>query len=52
MPIGLSRSRLTRSTGFNQLLGDQSTMTDDNTSGKYKAKKKESIPLRVAGVLM
>ncbi|XP_040994670.1 mediator of RNA polymerase II transcription subunit 13-like isoform X3 [Juglans microcarpa x Juglans regia] len=46
MPIGLSR--LTRSTGFNQLPGDQGTMTD-NTSGKYEARKKESMPLRIAG---
>lgn len=46
MPIGLSR--LTGSTVLYQLPGDQSTMTD-NTSAKYEAKKKESIPIRIAG---
>ncbi|KAK9274364.1 hypothetical protein L1049_019178 [Liquidambar formosana] len=45
-PIGLSR--LTGSTGLNQLLGDPSTMTD-NISSKYEVKKKESIPVRIAG---
>ncbi|KAG2675251.1 hypothetical protein I3760_13G175200 [Carya illinoinensis] len=46
MPINLSR--LTGSNIFNQLPGDQSTMTD-NTSSKYEVKKKETIPIRIAG---
>nr|POE66735.1 isoform 2 of mediator of rna polymerase ii transcription subunit 13 [Quercus suber] len=45
-PIGFSR--LTGSTVLNHLPGDQSTMTDD-ISGKYEVKKKESIPVRIAG---
>lgn len=46
LPMGLSR--LTGSTGVNQSLGDTSTITD-NTSSKYEVKKKESIPVRIAG---
>lgn len=46
MPIGLSRSSV--STVLNQLPSEQSTMTD-NISGKYEVKKKESIPVRIAG---
>ncbi|XP_050278302.1 mediator of RNA polymerase II transcription subunit 13 isoform X3 [Quercus robur] len=45
-PIGFSR--LTGSTVLNHLPGDQGTMTDD-ISGKYEVKKKESIPVRIAG---
>ncbi|KAF3953058.1 hypothetical protein CMV_021455 [Castanea mollissima] len=45
-PIGFSR--LTGNTVLNHLPGDQSTMTDD-ISGKYEVKKKESIPVRIAG---
>lgn len=46
MPINLSR--LTGSNVFNQLPGDQSTMTD-NTSSKYEVKKKETLSVRIAG---
>ncbi|KAA8530327.1 hypothetical protein F0562_005036 [Nyssa sinensis] len=46
MPIGLSR--LSGTTVLNQLHGDPSTTTD-NISSKYEVKKKESIPVRIAG---
>ncbi|KAE9587864.1 putative mediator complex, subunit Med13 [Lupinus albus] len=46
MPVGLSRS--TGVTFFNQLPGDPSTTTD-NISNKYEVKKKENIPVRIAG---
>ncbi|KAF7836948.1 mediator of RNA polymerase II transcription subunit 13 isoform X1 [Senna tora] len=45
-PAGLSRS--TGETLLNQLPGDPSTTTD-NISGKYEVKKKENIPVRIAG---
>ncbi|KAM7259885.1 hypothetical protein ACFE04_015626 [Oxalis oulophora] len=42
MPIGLGRS--------SQLSGgEQSSMTDNNISGRFEVKKKESIPVRIAG---
>ena len=44
--VGLGR--LTPSTILNQLPIDPSIMTD-NLSGKYETKKKESIPVRIAG---
>ncbi|KAM1802692.1 hypothetical protein ACFX12_028754 [Malus domestica] len=43
----LSSSSLS-STGFSSLPGDQS-VTPENMSGKYEAKRKESIPVRIAG---
>lgn len=46
IPAGLSRS--TGDTLLNQLPGDPSS-TADNISGKYEVKKKENIPLRIAG---
>ena len=46
MPVGLSRP--TGVTFLNQLPGDPSTTTD-NISGKYEVKKKENIPVRIAG---
>ncbi|KAK7331485.1 hypothetical protein VNO77_25710 [Canavalia gladiata] len=46
VPPGLSRS--TGATFLNQLPSDPSTTTD-NISGKYDVKKKESIPVRIAG---
>ncbi|KAK7265984.1 hypothetical protein RIF29_18621 [Crotalaria pallida] len=46
MPVGLSRS--TGVSFLNQLPGDPSTTTD-NISSKYEIKKKENIPVRIAG---
>ncbi|KAI5406524.1 mediator of RNA polymerase II transcription subunit 13 isoform X1 [Lathyrus oleraceus] len=46
IPVGLSRS--TGVTFSNQLPNDPSTTTD-NISGKYEVKKKENIPVRIAG---
>lgn len=46
IPVGLSRS--TGVTFSNQLPSDPSTITD-NISGKYEMKKKENIPVRIAG---
>ncbi|MED6143933.1 hypothetical protein PIB30_010597 [Stylosanthes scabra] len=46
MPLGLGR--LTGVTFFNQLPGDPSTTTE-NISSKYEVKKKENIPVRIAG---
>lgn len=46
MPVGLSRS--TGVSFLNQLSSDPSTTTDD-ISGKYDVKKKENIPIRIAG---
>ncbi|XP_014626292.1 mediator of RNA polymerase II transcription subunit 13-like isoform X3 [Glycine soja] len=46
MPAGLSRS--TGVSFLNQLPSDPS-MTTDNISGKYDVKKKENIPIRIAG---
>ncbi|XP_045816593.1 mediator of RNA polymerase II transcription subunit 13 isoform X1 [Trifolium pratense] len=46
IPVGLNRS--TGVTFSNQLPTDPSTTTD-NISGKYEVKKKENIPVRIAG---
>ncbi|KAL7232398.1 hypothetical protein ACSBR2_010424 [Camellia fascicularis] len=46
LPMGLSR--LTGSAVQNQLHGEPSTTTD-NVFAKYEVKKKESIPVRIAG---
>ncbi|GMP28955.1 hypothetical protein CsSME_00004281 [Camellia sinensis var. sinensis] len=46
LPMGLSR--LTGSAVQNQLHGEPSTTTD-NVFAKYEVKKKESIPIRIAG---
>lgn len=46
MPVGLTR--LTPSSILNQHPSDPSVLTD-NISGKYEVKKKESIPVRIAG---
>lgn len=46
IPVGLSRSPGV--TFSNQLPNDPSTTTD-NISGKYEVKKKENIPVRIAG---
>lgn len=46
VPVGLNRS--TGVTFSNQLPTDPSTTTD-NISGKYEVKKKENIPVRIAG---
>ncbi|KAF5735695.1 mediator of RNA polymerase II transcription subunit 13 isoform X1 [Tripterygium wilfordii] len=48
IPAPPSLSWLTGSTVLNQLAGDCSTMTD-NVSSWYEVKKKESIPVRIAG---
>lgn len=45
-PTGLSR--LSGSSALNQPPGDGSSLTD-NLSGRYEVKKKESIPVRIAG---
>lgn len=47
-PPSIGLSRLTGSTVLNSLPGEPSTMTE-NISGKYEVKKKESIPVRIAG---
>ncbi|CAK7339089.1 unnamed protein product [Dovyalis caffra] len=47
-PTSVNLSRLSGSTILNQLHGDASTMTD-SISGRYEVKKKESIPVRIAG---
>ncbi|KAL5834084.1 hypothetical protein ACOSQ3_017758 [Xanthoceras sorbifolium] len=47
-PTPSSLSRFIGSTVLNQLPGDSSTMTE-SMSGRYEAKKKESIPVRIAG---
>lgn len=47
-PASISLSRLSESAVLNQLPGDVSTMTD-NISSRYEVKKKESIPVRIAG---
>ncbi|KAL5563620.1 hypothetical protein UlMin_033367 [Ulmus minor] len=47
-PTSVGSSRLTSSTSLNQLSSDPSSMTDNLTS-KYEVKKKESIPVRIAG---
>ncbi|KAJ8760013.1 hypothetical protein K2173_010869 [Erythroxylum novogranatense] len=44
----MSLSRLAGNTVLNQLPGDASTMTD-NLSNRYEVKKKETIPVRIAG---
>ncbi|KAL4343391.1 mediator of RNA polymerase II transcription subunit 13 [Arachis ipaensis] len=46
MPLGFGRP--TGVAFFNQLPGDPSTTTE-NISGKYEVKKKENIPVRIAG---
>lgn len=46
MPVGLSRSAGV--TFLNQLPGDPGATTD-NISSKYEVKKKENIPVRIAG---
>ncbi|XP_015878817.2 mediator of RNA polymerase II transcription subunit 13 isoform X3 [Ziziphus jujuba] len=43
-------NRLTQTTVLNQFSSDPSIMTD-NLSGKYEVKKKEPIPVRIAGDL-
>ncbi|XP_012067059.1 mediator of RNA polymerase II transcription subunit 13 isoform X2 [Jatropha curcas] len=47
-PVPTSLSRLSSSTVLSELPGDGSTMTD-NISSRYEMKKKESIPVRIAG---
>ncbi|KAL9455446.1 hypothetical protein AB3S75_010799 [Citrus x aurantiifolia] len=47
-PSPISLSRFTGSTVLNQLPGDLSSMTE-GTSGRYELRKKESIPVRIAG---
>ncbi|XWS58898.1 hypothetical protein CRYUN_Cryun08bG0074200 [Craigia yunnanensis] len=47
-PATISLSRPTGSSVLNQLPGDPSTMVD-NVSSRYEVKKKESIPVRIAG---
>lgn len=47
-PAPISLSRLSSSTVLSELPGDGSTMTD-NISSRYEVKKKESIPVRIAG---
>ncbi|XP_021656630.2 mediator of RNA polymerase II transcription subunit 13 isoform X1 [Hevea brasiliensis] len=47
-PAPLSLSRLSSGTVLSELPGDGSTMTD-NISSRYEVKKKESIPVRIAG---
>ncbi|KAJ6961182.1 mediator of RNA polymerase II transcription subunit 13-like [Populus alba x Populus x berolinensis] len=47
-PTSVNLHRLSGSTGLNQVHGDASTMTD-NISGRHEVKKKESIPVRIAG---
>ncbi|KAI9398736.1 hypothetical protein POPTR_003G220800v4 [Populus trichocarpa] len=47
-PTPVNLSRLSGSTVLNQLHGDASTMTD-SISARYEVKKKESIPVRIAG---
>uniref|UniRef100_A0A2P2MLZ1 Mediator of RNA polymerase II transcription subunit 13 n=1 Tax=Rhizophora mucronata TaxID=61149 RepID=A0A2P2MLZ1_RHIMU len=47
-PVPISLSRLNGSTVLNQLPGEASTMTD-NLSSRYDMKKKETIPIRIAG---
>ncbi|KAL9407431.1 hypothetical protein Peur_004403 [Populus x canadensis] len=49
-PTSVNLHRLSGSTGLNQVHGDASTMTD-NISGRHEVKKKESIPVRIAGDL-
>ncbi|PKI35350.1 hypothetical protein CRG98_044264 [Punica granatum] len=44
----ISSGRLTGGSILNTLPGEQSTLTD-NVSGMYEVKKKESIPVRIAG---
>ncbi|CAK9169919.1 unnamed protein product, partial [Ilex paraguariensis] len=46
LPVGLSK--FSGSTVLNQLHGDPSIVTD-NVSSKFDVKKKESIPIRIAG---
>ncbi|XP_038695837.1 mediator of RNA polymerase II transcription subunit 13-like isoform X1 [Tripterygium wilfordii] len=48
VPAPPNLSRLTGSAVLNQVAGDRSTMTD-NVSSRYEVKKKESIPVRIAG---
>ncbi|KAF2310543.1 hypothetical protein GH714_014053 [Hevea brasiliensis] len=47
-PAPQSLSRLSSGTVLSELPGDGSTMTD-NISSRYEVKKKESIPVRIAG---
>lgn len=47
-PPSIGLSRLTGSTVLNSLPGEPSTMTE-NVSSKFELKKKESIPVRIAG---
>ncbi|XP_059630499.1 mediator of RNA polymerase II transcription subunit 13 isoform X2 [Cornus florida] len=47
-PPSVGLSRLSGSTVLTQLHGDPSTTTD-NISSKYEMRKKESIPVRIAG---
>lgn len=47
-PMPSNFSRFTGSTVLNQLAGDSSTLTE-SISGRYEVKKKESIPVRIAG---
>ncbi|KAM7523061.1 hypothetical protein LguiA_012963 [Lonicera macranthoides] len=49
-PPSVSLNRLSGSTVLNPLHGDTSIMAD-NISSKYEVKKKESIPVRIAGDL-
>ncbi|GAV80055.1 LOW QUALITY PROTEIN: Med13_C domain-containing protein, partial [Cephalotus follicularis] len=46
--VSVGLSRLTGSSVLNQLPGEQSIMTGD-ISGRFEVKKKESIPVRIAG---
>lgn len=47
-PSPMSLSRFAGSTVLNQFPGDSSTMTE-SMSGRYEVKKKENIPVRIAG---
>ncbi|XP_048235321.1 mediator of RNA polymerase II transcription subunit 13 isoform X2 [Ricinus communis] len=47
-PASVSLSRLSSSSVLGDLPGEGSTMTD-NISSRYEVKKKESIPVRIAG---
>ncbi|KAJ0020388.1 hypothetical protein Pint_31438 [Pistacia integerrima] len=47
-PSPMSLSRFSGSMVLNQLPGDSSTMTE-SMSGRYEVKKKENIPVRIAG---
>ncbi|KAJ6346584.1 hypothetical protein OIU76_003291 [Salix suchowensis] len=49
-PAPVNSSRLSGSTVLNHLHGDASTMMD-SISCRYEVKKKESLPVRIAGVM-